>query len=154
MIRSLPLAVLTRFVGMEKPLLATVVVFLFCLLYTAAIAAQTKGAPADAKTSAAIHGAAVEPEACVLVKNLGFGQRVDVKLKDGSKMSGRITAVATDRFVVTDAKGAATPVAYTDVSRITKQKEKLGIFDKPWMGIMFTAAGLGTLIVLAVALFD
>jgi hypothetical protein len=80
--------------------------------------------------------------------NLGFGKRVDVQLKDGSKTSGRITGVANDRFVVTNSKGAAKPIAYAKVSRITKQKEKLGLFHKPWVGIMFTAAGVGTLIVL------
>jgi uncharacterized protein (DUF58 family) len=137
---------------MEKPLLATVVVFLFCLLYTAAIAAQTKGASVEAKTSAGIHGAAVEARG--VVRNLGFGQRVDVRLKGGSKASGRITAVATDRFVVTNSKGAATSIAYAEVSQVAKQKEKLGIFHQPWVGIMFTAAGVGALIVLTLAWLD
>lgn len=124
---------------MEKQLLATVVVFLFCLIYTAAIAAQTSIAEPDART---------------VVHSLGFGKRVDVKLKNGSKAGGRITGVARDQFVVTDAKGAVSSVAYSDVAQIKKQKEKLGLFHKPWVGIMFTAAGVGTLIVLALALFD
>ena len=137
--------------GMEKELLATVVVFLFCLLYTAAIVAQTKGAGTDGKPSADIRVAVADQ---TLVRNLGFGKRVDVQLKDGSKTSGRITGVAIDRFVVTNSKGAAKPIAFAEVSRITKQKEKLGLFHKPWVGIMFTAAGVGTLIVQALALFD
>jgi hypothetical protein len=62
--------------------------------------------------------------------------------------------LAADRFVVTDSKGVACSIDYADVSRITKQKEKLGIFHKPWVGIMFTAAGVGTLIVLALQFFD
>lgn len=140
--------------GMEKELLATVVVFLFCLLYTAAIVAQTKGARTDQKPSADIPRAVADPEAQTLVHNLVFGKRVDVKLKDGSKTSGRITGLATDRFVVTNSKGTAKPIAYEEVSRITKRKEKLGLFHNPWVGIMFTAAGVGTLIVLALALFD
>lgn len=135
-------------------MLATVAVFLFCLLYTAAIAAQTKGAAADEKRASDINLPVAEPEARSLGRSLGFGQRIDVKLKDGSKASGRITGLAGDRFVVTNEKGAATAVAYSDVSRITKQREKLGVFHKPWVGIMFTAAGVGTLIVLALALFD
>jgi hypothetical protein len=138
---------------MEKQLLAIVVVFLFCLLYTAAIAAQTKGAT-EAKTSPDIHGTAVEPEARGQVQKLGFGRRIDVKLKDGSRASGRITGVAADRFVVTNAKGAATSFSYTEVSHVSKQKEKLGIFHQPWVAIMFTAAGVGTLIVLALQFFD
>lgn len=135
-------------------MLPIVVVFLFCLLYTAAIAAQTRDVAEDGKRSADLNTTSAVPEARTLVQNLGFGTRIEVKLKDGSKASGRITGFAADRFVVTNGQGAATPVAYTDISRITKQKEKLGIFDKPWAGIMFTAAGVGTLVVLALALFD
>jgi predicted homoserine dehydrogenase-like protein len=138
---------------MEKQLLATVVVFLFCVLYTVAIVAQNKGVAGDAKRSTDVN-VLIETETRTQIQKLGFGRRIDVKLKDGSKASGRITGVANDRFVVTDTKGVAMPIAYTEVSRITKQKEKLGLFDRPWMGVMFTAAGAGTLIVLALALFD
>ncbi|HEV8140461.1 MAG TPA: hypothetical protein VGP81_11865 [Pyrinomonadaceae bacterium] len=139
---------------MERQLLATVVVFLFCLLYTAAIAAQTRGAAEEPKPSTDGTAAVAEREAWTQIQSLGFGKRVDVKLKDGSTANGRITGVALDRFVVTNSKGTAKPIAYAEVSRITKQKEKLGLFHKPWMSIMFTAAGVGTLIVLALVLFD
>ena len=139
---------------MEKHLLATVVVFLFCLLYTAAIAAQTKGVAEDPKRATDDTAAVAEREAWTQIQSLGFGKRIDVKLKDGSTASGRITGVAPDRFVVTNSKGAVKPIAYAEVSRITKQNEKLGLFHKPWVGIMFTAAGVGALIVLALALFD
>jgi hypothetical protein len=137
---------------MEKQLLATIVVFLFCVLYTVAIAAQNKRATGDGKSADA--NVLVETETRTQVQNLGFGRRIDVKLKDGSKATGRITGFSADRFVVTSTKGVAMPIAYTDVSRIAKQKEKLGIFHKPWVGIMFTLAGVGTVIVLAIALFD
>jgi hypothetical protein len=139
---------------MEKQLLSIVVVFLFCLLYTAAIAAQTKDAAGDGKQSAGINAVVAETDTRILVQGLGFGKRIDVRLKDGSKAIGRITAVAADRFVVTDSKGATRSIAYAEASRITKQNEKLGLFDKPWAGIMFTAAGVGTLIVLALQIFD
>ena len=122
--------------------MAIIVVLLFCALYTLAIAAQERKSSADA-------GAAKAE-----VFRLGFGKRVDVRLQDGVKTAGRITGLAEDRFVVTSEQGAARPIAYTEVARITKQKEKLGIFHKPWVGIMFTAAGVGTLIVLALQLFD
>ena len=138
---------------MEK-YVAIIVVLLFCVLYTVAIAAQTSGEADDAKRSANLNRVVAEPEARTLVQNLGFGKRIDVKLKDGSKASGRITGLATDRFVVTNSKGTVTSLAYAEVSQITKQNEKLGIFHKPWVGIMFTAAGVGTLIVLALQFFD
>ncbi len=133
--------------------MAIIVVLLFCVFYTVAIAAQTSGEAHDAKRSADVNRVGAELEARRLVQDLGFGQRIDVKLKDGSKASGRITGFAGDRFVVTNSKGAVTPISYAEVSRITKQKEKLG-FHKPWVGIMFTAAGVGTLIVLALQFFD
>ena len=136
---------------MEKQLLATVVVFLFCLLYTAAIAAQTKGAMAETKIASGPATTVAASETRSVVQKFGFGKRIDVKLKNGSKTSGRITGLASDQFVVTDAKGKAISIDYTEVSRVTKQKEKLGIFHRPWVGIMFTAAGVGTLIVLALA---
>lgn len=118
---------------------ATIVVFLFCLLYTFAIAAQDRSQPSSA--AAAFTKAEVD--------KLGFGKRVNVKLKNGRKNSGRITGYADDHFVVTDSKGTASTIAYSEVLRITKQKEKLGIFDRPWTGIRFTVAGVGTLILAA-----
>jgi len=139
---------------MERQLTATLVVILFCLLYTVAIAAQAKGAGEKKRSISEVVLASAEPETRDLVQRLGFGKRVDVQLKNGTKAGGRITGLALEQFVVTDTKGAPTPVAYSDVARITKQKEKLGLFHKPWVGIMFTAAGVGTLIVLALALFD
>lgn len=135
---------------MEKQLLATVVVFLFCLLYTVAIAAQTRGME-ETKIPSGSATTVAAAETRSVVQEFGFGKRVDVKLKNGSKTSGRITGLASDQFVVTNAKGMATSIDYREVSRITKQKEKLGVFHRPWVGIMFTAAGVGTLIVLALA---
>ena len=123
----------------------TIVVFLFCLLYTVAIVAQDRS-----QRSLAENAAAAKAE----VNRLGFGRRVNVKLKDGKKAKGRITGFAQDHFVVTDSKGAASVIAYAEVSRVTRQKEKLGVFDKPWTGIMFTAAGVGTVVVMAMDVFN
>ena len=134
-------------------MLATLVVFLFCLLYTAAIAAQTKGT-ADANAEANSVTVAANSKTRTAVESLGFGTRVDVKLKSGLTARGRITGLADHYFVVTDATGAATPIAFTEVSRITQQKEKLGIFHRPWVGIMFTAAGVASLIVIALEFFN
>lgn len=124
---------------------ATVVVFLFCLLYTVAIVAQDRS-----QRSLAADAASAKAE----VNKLGFGKRVNVKLKDGKKASGRITGFAHDHFVVTDSKGAASAIAYAEVSRLARQKEKLGVFDKPWDGIMFTAAGVGAVFVIAMGIFN
>ena len=130
---------------MGKQVTATVLVFLFCLLYTVAIVAQEQ-----TQRSSKGDTGSVKAE----VSALGFGKRVHVKLKNGEKKTGRITGFAQDHFVVTDSKGAAAAVAYTDVFRVTKQREKLGVFDKPWKGIMFTAAVVSTVIVMTMGWFD
>lgn len=130
---------------MGKQVNVTIVVFLFCLLYTVAIVAQDRS-PRPA------NGAAINTKR--EVARLGFGKRVNVKLRDGRETSGRITGFAEDQFVVTNSKGIASAIAYADVFRVTVQKKKLGIFDKPWKGIMYTAAGVGTIAVVAMELID
>lgn len=129
---------------MGKQVTVTIVVCLFCLLYTVAIIAQ------DRSQRSLADAASAKAE----VSKLGFGKRVNVKLKDGKKANGRITGFAQDHFVVTDSKGAASAIAYEEVFRVERQKEKLGVFDKPWQGIMFTAAGVGTLVVMAMDVFN
>ena len=130
---------------MGKQVTATIVVFLFCLLYTVAIVAQDRS-----QRSLAADAASAKAE----VNRLGFGKRVNVKLKDGRKANGRLTGFALDHFVVTDSKGNASAIAYAEVSRVARQKEKLGVFDRPWTGIMFTAAGVATLVVIAMGVFN
>ena len=130
---------------MGKQVTATIVVFLFCLLYTVAIVAQDRS-----QRSSTADAASTKAE----VNRLGFGKRVNVKLKDGRKANGRITGFALDHFVVTDSRGAASAIAYAEVSRIARQKEKLGVFDRAWNGIMFTAVGVGTLAVMAMDVFN
>jgi hypothetical protein len=94
---------------MEKQLVPALAVFLFCLLYTVAIAAQAKSTVSPGKTREQ-------------VQQLGFGQRVKVRLQNGVKIRGRITGFAGDKFVVTDSKtGERIPVAYADVAEIRKQ---------------------------------
>lgn len=137
-------AYLRQDLEMGKQVTVTIVVCLFCLLYTVAIIAQ------DRSQRSLADAASAKAE----VSKLGFGKRVNVKLKDGKKANGRITGFAQDHFVVTDSKGAASAIAYEEVFRVERQKEKLGVFDKPWQGIMFTAAGVGTLVVMAMDVFN
>ena len=142
---SMPGGMRTDETRMGKQVTVTIVVCLFCLLYTVAIIAQDRS-----QRSFAADAASAKAE----VNKLGFGKRVNVKLKDGRKANGRITGFAQDHFVVTDSKGAASAIAYAEVFRVERQKEKLGVFDKPWQGIMFTAAGVGALVVMAMDVFN
>jgi hypothetical protein len=55
------------------------------------------------------------------ISKLGVGRdaRVEVKLQDRTKLAGYISETKDDSFILTDPKtGAATPVAYADVTQI------------------------------------
>jgi len=130
---------------MEKKLLSALAVLVFCVLYTAAIAAQTKvpAAPASPeKTRAEVH-------------RLGFGKRVKIKLQDGAKVRGRITGLSDDRFVVTDSQtGATVQVAFSDVAHISKQREMPKVLKSVFVGVAVTAAVVATLIVIGLSVSD
>src|SRR2546421_5393299 len=128
---------------MEKQLISVIVVFLFCLLYTATIAAQ------DRTKSSFENDDTARDE----IIRLGFGKRVNVKMQNGATAAGRITGLADDHFVITDGKGAVTRIQYAHVSRIAKQKEKLRIFEKPFAVFAITAAFVCTFVVLAMEFF-
>ena len=129
---------------MEKQLASTLVVFVFCLLYTVAIAAQTKA-----------HAPLSPDKTRAQVQRLGFGKRVKVKLQDGKKFQGRITGLSESQFVVTDGEtGASLNVSYSEVRSLSKQRELPGIFKKVVVGVGITAALVGTLVVWAMAVAD
>jgi small nuclear ribonucleoprotein (snRNP)-like protein len=130
---------------MEKQLASTLVVFVFCLLYTVAIAAQTK---AQAPLSSP-HKTRAE------VQRLGFGKRVKIRLQGGTKFRGRITGLSDNQFVVTDGEtGATMKVSYSEVRSVNKQRELPRIFQGVVIGVAVTAAVVGTLVVMALAAND
>jgi biotin-(acetyl-CoA carboxylase) ligase len=130
---------------MEKQLLPALAVLVFCALYTAAIAAQSRAQAAPAspeRTRAEVH-------------RLGFGKRVKVKLHNGTKVRGRITGVSDDQFVVTGSEdGAVVQVAFSDVVRIRKQREMPLVLKSVLVGVAFTAAVVGTLVVIGLSVLD
>lgn len=129
---------------MEKPLLSALAVLVFCVLYTAAIAAQSRAHSAPAtpeKTRGEVH-------------RLGFGKRVKVKLHDGTKVGGRITGLSDDQFVVSDSKtGTTSRIAFADVAEIRKQSE-MGGLKGAFMGVAVTAAIVGSVCVLVLAVLN
>ena len=63
-------------------------------------------------------------EARIKVLKLGTGERarVEVKLRDDTKLKGHLSAAGADSFTITDARtGASTVVAYSDVAEVKKQ---------------------------------
>ncbi len=62
-------------------------------------------------------------QARVKVQQIGVGSkaRVEVKLRDKTKVKGYVSATGEDSFTVTDAKtGASQTVAYTEVAQVKK----------------------------------
>jgi small nuclear ribonucleoprotein (snRNP)-like protein len=60
------------------------------------------------------------------VEKIGFDERVEVKLNDGTKLKGRITGIADDQFVITDQTRAATRVPYSNIKRVVKHDDTTG----------------------------
>jgi small nuclear ribonucleoprotein (snRNP)-like protein len=129
---------------MEKQLLPALAVLVFCVLYTAAIAAQTKStAPLSVDKTRG------------QVQRLGFGKRVTVRLQNGTKARGRLTGLSDDQFVVTDSEtGASIKVAYADVASISKRREMPRFLKGAFTVIAVTAAIIGSACVLVLAFLN
>ncbi|HWS86860.1 MAG TPA: hypothetical protein VN282_07840 [Pyrinomonadaceae bacterium] len=91
--------------------------------------AQSQGAdrPAE-KARAEVQKLGVNPQ-----------RRVEVKLQDGTKYKGSISAAGQDNFTITDAKtGAPRTVAYADVEQVKKPGG--GLSARSWIIIGAAAA--------------
>src|SRR5215204_6224869 len=65
--------------------------------------------------------AAAETRAAVQRLGAGTKTRVEVRLQDGTRLRGHITAAGEDTFTITDSKtGAPRAVAYADAARVKK----------------------------------
>lgn len=86
------------------------------------------------------------------IAKLGVGKetRVALKLRDKTKVSGYISQAGEDSFVVTDAKtGAATTVAYPDVTQVQGNNLSTGAKIAIGIGIGVGATLLVLLLILA-----
>lgn len=92
--------------------------------------AQTQDANKSAeKARAAVQKLGVDPQ-----------RRVEVKLLDGTKLKGSISAAGDDTFNITDAKsGAPRTVAYADVAQVKKSGGG-GLSTRGWIIIAAAAA--------------
>jgi small nuclear ribonucleoprotein (snRNP)-like protein len=111
-----------------------VVALVFQMLCVLPVAAAT-GRPQD--------GATAKVKAQV-AKHEQKRDKVSVKLKDGSKLKGRITQRDEDAFTVTDAKSGATrSLTYTEVAQV---KSSGGLSTLAKVGI---AIGIGAAVTVA-----
>ena len=77
------------------------------------------------------------------VESLGNNARVEVKLRDNTKVKGNLSAITTDSFTVTDAKtGTTNTVAYNQVDEVKKAGG--GLSTKTWL--IIGGAVVGTVI--------
>ena len=104
------------------------------ILWSAAVGYQ----PALAQTTEAARSA-VETRATVQRLGAGNKTRVEVRLQDGTRLTGPISAAGEDTFTITDSKtGAPRTVAYTEVSRVKKSGG--GLSARTWIIIGAAAA--------------
>lgn len=99
--------------------------------------------PALAQAQGATHTA---ERARATVQKLGVGpkSRVEVKLQDGTRLKGSVSAAGEDTFTVTDSKtGAPRTLAYADVERVKRPGG--GLSARTW--IILGAAAVTAVIV-------
>lgn len=104
------------------------------ILWSAAIGHQPALAQAQEATRAA-------EEARSTVQRLGAGTktRVEVRLQDGTRLRGPVSAAGEDTFTITDSKtGQPRTVAYADVARVKKSGG--GLSARSWVIIGAAAA--------------
>ena len=108
-------------------------VLISCVILATAFAIQSVHGQAGRDTDA---------KARVKVEKLGVGSnaRVDVKLLDGTKLKGYLSAKDQDSFTVTDSKtGASSVVRYSEVSEVKKAGG--GFSTKSWIILGSVVAG-------------
>jgi hypothetical protein len=82
--------------------------------------------------------------AAVRKLGVGAGSRVEVKLQDGTKLKGSISAAGEDDFTVSDSKtGAARTLAYADVASV-KEPGK-GLSARTW--VIIGAAAVAAVVI-------
>lgn len=92
-------------------------------------------------------------EARAKVEKLGLGSKVEVKLRDTTRLKGYVDATGSDSFTVVDKTGAKHDVAYVDVADVKKPAS--GFSTKSWIILGSAAAGaIVTWVVLKPVLCD
>jgi hypothetical protein len=96
-----------------------------------------------ANPSAGTENAQIIDKTRAKVERIGIGQdaRVEVKLRDNTRVKGYISAASQDSFSVTDRKtGAVQTIAYSDAVEVKKHKG--GLSTRSWIIIGGVAAAI------------
>ncbi len=114
---------------------------IFAILISMTVLAGAFGLQAAFGQSAAYDAQASKARA--RVESLGNNARVEVKLRDTTKVKGYITAITPASFTVSDSKtGTTNTVAYNEV--VSVNKAGTGLSTKSWLIIGGVAAGVVT----------
>ena len=107
----------------------------------------------DAKAEGEIDPA---EKARISVAGMGVGRdaRVEVKLRDNTKLKGYVSAVEEDSFTVIDKTGTARTLAYADVAHVSKQGNGWTTRTKAIVGAGVAAGAIIGWIILKPALCD
>ncbi|MCA1633965.1 MAG: hypothetical protein LC802_09670 [Acidobacteria bacterium] len=98
---------------------------------------------------------AAEARAKVLRMGVGSKARVEVRLRDDSKLKGYVSAASDDSFTVTDSKtGASQAVSYAEVAEMKKSGGGLSTRTKLFIGAAAAAGAIITWIIVKPALCD
>ena len=109
------------------------------ILISVALMAITLAFPANAQTTFDTQIESTRSKVEML--RASGNSKVEVKLKDKTKIKGHITGVDQDSFIVSDSKtGTTQTVAYAEVSEVKKSG---GSSLKPWLILGAVAAGVG-----------
>jgi hypothetical protein len=117
-----------------------------CSVVLAALLIQSAAMPASAKSDAEKEARRAEKVRTQLAKlGTGKGALVRLELRDKTKLEGYISEAGAESFVVTDAAGKASTVAYPQVKRA--QGNNLSTGAKIAIGV-----GIGAAVVLVILL--
>jgi hypothetical protein len=114
----------------------TFAILLATLLSVASFGLQTSSAQAAGYT-------AEQARAGVAKAGVGQKARVEVRLRDNTKLKGYVSEAGADSFTLNDAKtGAARSIAYADVAQVRRQGGGLSTGTKAiiWGGVAAGAA--------------
>ena len=86
------------------------------------------------------------------VRAIGVGERVSVRLRNNRRITGRITQIEQDQFVITNSRdGSAQTITYTDATQInrrngrglsTRTKVIIGVLGAAWLvGLIMNGGG-------------
>jgi hypothetical protein len=131
------LLVMRREVMLKKSLSLAVAVWVACVMLLSAPRVQaqtTTGADTQATEKMKADVAAI-----------GIGQRVSVRLRDKKKLTGHLSYIGTDSFVLTDLKTDATQtIAYSDATQV-ERKNSRSFSNKAKIGLLI----LGGVVILS-----